>query len=57
MFGFFKKKTTLQKLEEQYKKKMKEGYDLQSINRKDSDQKYLEAQQILDKIEALDKDQ
>ena len=57
MFGFFKKKTALQKLEEQYKKKMKEGYDLQSINRKDSDQKYLEAQQILDKIEALDKDQ
>lgn len=57
MFGIFKKKTALQKLEEQYKKKMKEGYDLQSINRKDSDQKYLEAQQILEKIEALDKDQ
>ena len=30
---------------------MKEGYKLQSINRRDSDQKYLEAQEILDQIE------
>ncbi len=54
MFGLFKKKTDLEKLQEQYKKKMKEGYDLQSINRSDSDQKYVEAQQILDKIELLE---
>ncbi len=54
MFGIFKKKSELDKLQDQYKKKMKEGYDLQSINRSDSDQKYLEAQQILDKIEILE---
>lgn len=34
---------------------MKEGYELQSINRRDSDQKYLEAQEILDQIERLEK--
>lgn len=55
MFGIFKKKSEIEKLQDAYKKKMKEGYDLQSINRSDSDQKYLEAQQILDKIEVLQK--
>ncbi|MFY0631437.1 MAG: Lacal_2735 family protein [Flavobacteriaceae bacterium] len=55
MFGLFKKKSEVEKLQDQYKKKMKEGYDLQSINRSDSDQKYLEAQKILDKIEQLEK--
>lgn len=55
MFGIFKKKSEIEKLQDAYRKKMKEGYDLQSINRSDSDQKYLEAQQILDKIEVLQK--
>jgi len=55
MFGIFKKKSALEKLEDQYQKKMKEGYKLQSINRRDSDQKYLEAQEILDQIERLEK--
>lgn len=55
MFGLFKKKSVLEKLEDQYQKKMKEGYELQSINRKASDQKYLEAQEILDRIEMLEK--
>ena len=57
MFGIFKKKSALEKLEDQYQKKMKEGYELQSINRRDSDQKYLEAQEILDQIERLEKRQ
>jgi len=34
---------------------MKEGYDLQSIDRTASDQKYMEADQILKKIELLEK--
>tara|TARA_R110002073_G_scaffold306012_5_gene475216 strand:+ start:59086 stop:59256 length:171 start_codon:yes stop_codon:yes gene_type:complete len=55
MFGIFKKKTELEKLQEQYKKKMKEGYDLQSTNRAASDQKYGEAQSIIEKIELLEK--
>ena len=55
MFGIFKKKSALEKLEDQYQKKMKEGYELQSINRRDSDQKFLEAQEILDQIDLLKK--
>ena len=55
MFGFLKKKTEVQKLENLYKNKMKEGYDLQSIDRSASDQKYVEADQILKKIELLEK--
>jgi hypothetical protein len=53
MFGLFKKKTTVEKLEEKYKKVMEEGFKLQSINRSDSDQKYLEADAILKEIDAL----
>ena len=55
MFGIFKKKSEIEKLENLYKKKMKEGYDLQSIDRSASDKKYVEADQILKKIESLDK--
>jgi hypothetical protein len=53
MFGLFKKKSEVEKLQEKYKKIMEEGFKLQSINRKDSDQKYLEADNLLKKIEAL----
>lgn len=53
MFGLFKKKSEVEKLQDQYKKMMKQAYDLQSINRKDSDQKYLEADNLLKKIDAL----
>jgi hypothetical protein len=53
MFGIFKKKTEVEKLQEKYKKLMEEGFKLQSINRSDSDQKYLEADIVLKKIEAL----
>ena len=49
MFGIFKKKTEVQKLENLYKKKMKEGYDLQSIEPSASDQKYVEADQKIKK--------
>lgn len=55
MFGLFKKKSEVEKLQDQYKRKMKEGYDLQSIDRSASDQKYVEADQILQKIDALQK--
>ncbi|WP_299666449.1 Lacal_2735 family protein [uncultured Polaribacter sp.] len=53
MFGLFKKKSEVDKLQEQYKKLMEDAYKLQSINRSDSDQKYLEADHILKKIEAI----
>ena len=53
MFGLFKRKTEIEKLQDQYKKPMKEGFDLQSVNRSARDQKYLEADQILKKIDTL----
>jgi len=53
MFGLFKKKSEVEKLQEKYKKLMEEAFKLQSISRKDSDQKYLEADNLLKKIEAM----
>ena len=53
MFGLFKKKSEVEKLQEKYKKLMEEGFKLQSINRSDSVQKYLEADNLLKEIEAL----
>lgn len=53
MFGLFKKKSALEKLQEKYKKLMEEGFKLQSINRSNSDQKYAEADQVLKEIEKL----
>lgn len=53
MFGLFKKKSEVEKLQEAYKKIMEEAYKLQSINRTDSDKKYLEADNILKKIDSL----
>lgn len=53
MFGLFKKKSEVEKLQEKYKKLMEEGFKLQSINRSNSDQKYLEADNLLKEIEKL----
>ncbi|KRP28509.1 Lacal_2735 family protein [Polaribacter sp.] len=50
MFGLFKKKSEVEKLQDKYKKLMEEAYKLQSINRGQSDQKYLEADNILKEI-------
>jgi hypothetical protein len=53
MFGLFKKKSDIDKLQDSYKKLMEEAYKLQSINRSDSDKKYQDADDVLKKIEAL----
>jgi hypothetical protein len=53
MFGLFKKKTEVEKLNEKYDKLMKESFDLSKINRKASDEKYAEADQIMKEIEKL----
>lgn len=53
MFKLFKKKSEEEKLQEKYKKLMEEAFKLQTINRSDSDQKYLEADNVLKQIEAL----
>jgi thermostable 8-oxoguanine DNA glycosylase len=54
MFGLFKKKTKLEKLQLKYEALMKEAYKLSRINRTQSDQKYLEAEEVLKEIEKQD---
>jgi len=53
LFGLFKKKSPLEKLEEKYAKLQQEAFDLSKTNRTLSDQKYAEAQEVLKEIEAL----
>jgi hypothetical protein len=53
MFGLFKKKSEKEKLEDQYKKLLKESYNLSTTNRKLSDQKVYEAEQVMNKIGEL----
>ena len=53
MFGLFKKKSEKEKLYEQYQKLTKEAHSLSSTNRKLSDQKVFEAEEIMKKIEKL----
>ncbi len=53
MFGLFKKKSQSEKLQDEYKKLMSEAHKLSQVNRSAGDDKYAEAQDILDKIEAL----
>lgn len=55
MFGIFKKKTEAEKLEERYQKLIKEAYTLSTTNRKASDLKQAEADDVLKQIEALEK--
>mgnify|MGYP001163469723 FL=1 len=53
MFGLFKKKTAVEKLQDRYKKLMSEWHDLSSTDRAASDKKYAQAQQILEEIDKI----
>lgn len=53
MFGLFKKKTTLEKLDDQYKKLLSEAHQLASTDRSLSDKKMAEADIVGQKIDAL----
>ena len=53
MFGLFKKKTEVEKLQEKYQKLMKEAFEISKINRSESDAKYAEADEVQKQIEAL----
>ncbi len=55
MFGLFKKKSEADKLQETYNSLMKDWHTLSSTNRAQSDKKYAEAQEIMNRIEALPK--
>ena len=49
MFGLFKKKSEKQTLEAAYQKLTKESFELSKTNRKASDQKAYEAEQVMKK--------
>ena len=55
MLGFFKKRSEKEQLEKQYKKCLEKAYKLQTVNRSQSDKMYQEAQEIMDKIELLNR--
>jgi len=53
MFNLFKKKSAIEQLDEQYQKLLKEAYILSTSNRKLSDLKTAEANEVLKRIELL----
>tara|TARA_R110002049_G_scaffold25949_2_gene90655 strand:- start:7921 stop:8088 length:168 start_codon:yes stop_codon:yes gene_type:complete len=55
MFGLFKKKSEVEKLQEKYEKLMKEWHKLSIVNRSESDKRYAEAEAIAKQIDVLKK--
>lgn len=55
MFGLFKKKSEKDKLMAQYKDLKKKAFDQSKVNRRESDKLEYEAQEILNKIDAIEK--
>lgn len=51
--NLFKKKSEVDKLNNKYKKLLADAHRLSIINRKESDNKYAEAEEVLKQIEAL----
>lgn len=54
MFTIFKKKSKADKLDNQYRKLLKEAHRLSTVNRKMSDAKTAEAEELLKEIEKLE---
>jgi len=53
MFGLFKKKSELEKLQEKYKKLLAESHSLSQRDRKAGDMKMAEAEEVAKKIDAI----
>jgi hypothetical protein len=53
MFGLFKKKSEKEKLKVQYALLLKEAHAFSTTNRKRSDQKIFEAEEVMKKLEKL----
>lgn len=53
MFGLFKSKSELDKLNEQYKKLLAEYHKLSTVDRKKADDKMAEAEEVAKKMDAL----
>ena len=57
MFGLFKKKSEVEKLQSKYEALLKEAFELSKINRSKSDQKTFEADEVYKQIEILSQKQ
>jgi uncharacterized protein Yka (UPF0111/DUF47 family) len=55
MFGLFKKKSKADQLQKKYEKLLNESYSLSKSNRALGDQKFSEAQAVLEEIDKLKK--
>ena len=55
MFGLFKQKSEVEKLQKQYEKLMTKYHKLSTINRTESDKVFAEAQEILNQISLAEK--
>lgn len=55
MFGLFKKKSEVEKLEAKYKKLLEEAHQLSTTNRSKSDEKMYEANEVLKQIDQIKK--
>lgn len=53
MFGLFKKKSEIEKLQESYNKEMKEYHRLSTTDRAASDAAYARAEELAKKMDAL----
>lgn len=53
MFGLFKKKSEVEKLQDQYKKLMAEAHQLSQRDRRAGDEKMAEAEAVAQQIDAL----
>lgn len=53
MFGLLKKKSEKEKLQAQYEKLLKEAHSLSTTNRKMSDQKAYDAEEVMKQLEKL----
>ncbi|MCP4522105.1 MAG: Lacal_2735 family protein [Cytophagales bacterium] len=55
MFGFFKKKSQVEVLQEKYQKLMQESHKLSTVDRAAADAKYAEAEKVAEQIQELKK--
>lgn len=55
MFGLFKKKTELEKLQEEYKSLLEKSHKISHSNRTAADKLMAEAEEVAKKIDALKK--
>ena len=53
MFGIFKKKTEVEKLKEKHVRLLKEAHQLSSVNRRKSDEKLSESEEVMKRIREI----